>query len=136
MGKTARGVCRNGQIELLDEPEGIEKARVIVTFLDDAKEVPQKTRELLAQKRGEILEIAAKYHVENIRVFGSAAGGEMEPGSNIDFLVKMQSDWSPFDLTRLKRELQQTLGCPVDVIREAALPPSAREQACREAAPV
>ena len=137
MEKSLRGIYRNGQVELLEEPEGVEKARVLVVFLDSDGESPERRiRSVLAEQRKTILALAEKHHAGNVRVFGSAARGDAEPGSDVDFLVEMEPGWTPFDLTRLQRALRDLLDCSVDVVREEALSPRAREQVLREAVPV
>jgi uncharacterized protein len=47
--------------------------------------------ELLANKREEILAIAAKHKASNIRIFGSVSRGEARSDSDIDFLVEMSN---------------------------------------------
>lgn len=44
-------------------------------------------RELLHEKREEILALAARYGARNVRVFGSVARGTATAESDIDFLV-------------------------------------------------
>jgi predicted nucleotidyltransferase len=44
--------------------------------------------QILADKREEILRIAAKHGVSSIRVFGSVARGDAGPHRDIDFLIK------------------------------------------------
>ena len=43
--------------------------------------------EILAAKADEIREIVARYPVRNPRIFGSAARGDDEEGSDLDLLV-------------------------------------------------
>ncbi|MEW6201228.1 MAG: nucleotidyltransferase domain-containing protein, partial [bacterium] len=45
------------------------------------------TMELLRKKRNDILKITSKYGAHNVRVFGSAARGEADEDSDVDFLV-------------------------------------------------
>ena len=45
-----------------------------------------KARDLLREKREQILQMAAKNGARNVRVFGSVVRGEAEEGSDIDFL--------------------------------------------------
>lgn len=56
-------------------------------------------RQLLQEKRIEILNIAAQHGVYNLRVFGSVARGEETETSDIDFLVDYDLDkispWFP-----------------------------------------
>ena len=62
--------------------------------------------EHLRTKREEILEMAAKYGVHNVRVFGSVARGEADSASDVDLLVEMESGRSLLDLGGLLMELQ------------------------------
>jgi hypothetical protein len=40
--------------------------------------------ETIRRERGSILEIAARYHARNVRLFGSVARGDDQPDSDID----------------------------------------------------
>ncbi len=91
---------------------------------------------MLKAKREEILCICAKYGARNIRVFGSAARGEADEASDIDFLVEMEAGRSLFDLGGLQYELEQLLGCPVDVVTERGLKARIRERILRETVPL
>ena len=71
--------------------------------------------EQLRARRGEILEIAARHGVFNIRVFGSVARGEAGEGSDVDFLVDIESGRSLFDLGAFYADLEDLLGCEIDV---------------------
>ena len=55
-------------------------------------------KELLQEKREDILRIAIKRGVSNIRVFGSVARGEADSKSDIDLLVDLEPGRSLFDL--------------------------------------
>ena len=92
--------------------------------------------ELLKAKREEILHVCAKYGARNVRVFGSTARGEADEESDIDFLVEMEAGRSLFDLGGLQYELDQLLGCPVDVVTERGLKARIRERILRETVPL
>jgi len=92
--------------------------------------------EILAAKREEILHIAAKYGAYNIRIFGSVARGEADVNSDVDFLVEMETGRSLFDLGGLLMELQEILGCEVDVVTEKGLRSRIRERVLSEAVPL
>ncbi len=47
----------------------------------------KKLKQLLQERREEILEIALKHGAFNVRVFGSVARGEETENSDIDFLI-------------------------------------------------
>ncbi len=92
--------------------------------------------ELLKAKREEILRICAKYGARNVRVFGSAARGEADEESDIDFLVEMEAGRSLFDLGGLQYELEQLLGRPVDVVSDRGIKPRIRDRVLKEAVPL
>jgi hypothetical protein len=47
-------------------------------------------RDLLKEKRQDILQIAKRYGAKNIRIFGSVARGDADEKSDIDILVEME----------------------------------------------
>ncbi|NES03633.1 MAG: DNA polymerase subunit beta [Okeania sp. SIO2F4] len=69
-----------------------------------------KIREILQQKREEILNLAAQHGASNIRIFGSVARDEEREDSDIDFLVDMESDRSLLDRIGLIQDLEDLLG--------------------------
>lgn len=95
-----------------------------------------QTSELLRQQRVEILRTASRYGARNVRVFGSAARGDAGPESDIDLLVDLEPGRSLLDLGALLMDLQDLLGCPVDVVTEAGLRSRIRERVLREARPL
>ena len=80
-----------------------------------------KTRIELIQMRNEIMDIASKYGINNIKVFGSVARGESNLSSDIDFLVNFEEGRTLFDLISFKNELEELLSSKVDVISENAI---------------
>jgi predicted nucleotidyltransferase len=90
-------------------------------------------RDLLKEKRGDILRIAAKHGAYNIRIFGSVARVEADSASDVDFLVDMEPGRSLLDLGGLLMDLQDLLGCPVDVVTEKGLRERIRDRALKEA---
>ena len=89
--------------------------------------------DIIEAKRDEILTIAASHGARNIRVFGSVARGEDSPVSDIDFLVSLDEGRSLLDLGGLLMDLQDLLGCRVDILTEASLRPASKEQILQEA---
>ncbi|PKL46038.1 MAG: nucleotidyltransferase [Planctomycetes bacterium HGW-Planctomycetes-1] len=89
--------------------------------------------ETLKANRSMILELAARYGAKNIRVFGSAARGDFDQSSDIDFLVDMEKGRSLLDMGGLLMELQELLGCKVDVVTPQGLRPRIRETVLKEA---
>ncbi len=88
---------------------------------------------VLKSKRQEIIETASKYGAKTVRVFGSVARGEAGPQSDLDLLVQLNPHHSLLDLIAIKQDLEDMLGCHVDVVTEAALSPYIREDVLREA---
>jgi uncharacterized protein len=91
---------------------------------------------LLQEKRDEVMALAAKHGARNIRVFGSVARGESSPGSNIDFLVKMEQDRSLLDLSALVLDLRELLAIKVDVVSEDGIYWLLRRRILKEAKPL
>ncbi|MBM4042679.1 MAG: nucleotidyltransferase family protein [Planctomycetes bacterium] len=92
--------------------------------------------ELLASKRGEVLDIAARHGARNVRVSGSVALGDAGPDSDVDFLVEagpVHSSWFPAGLLV---DLEDLLGRRVHVLTEGALHPRLRSRILREAVPL
>jgi predicted nucleotidyltransferase len=89
--------------------------------------------DLLRAKREENLRVCAKYGAYNVRVFGSVARSEADEQSDIDFLVELEPGRTLFDLGGLQYDLEQLLGCRVDVVTERGLKPRIRERVLREA---
>lgn len=90
-------------------------------------------KDLLKERRSQILEIAAKHGAFNVRLFGSVARGEETPESDIDFLIDYDlekiSSWFPVGLVQ---DLQELLGRKVDVITEKGLKPRVRENILKD----
>ena len=92
--------------------------------------------DLLKDKRDEILRIAAMHGASNVRVFGSAARGEAREDSDVDFLVVMESDHTPFFPGGLIMDLEELLGCKVDVVTMDGLHWYVKDEIVKEAVPV
>lgn len=69
----------------------------------------------LRARRDEVVAICARHGASNIRVFGSVALGEEDENSDLDLLVDMEDGRSLFDLAALIGDLEDLLGCAVDV---------------------
>lgn len=91
------------------------------------------TLQTLTERRAEIRRLAERYHAGNVRVFGSVARGDNSATSDVDFLVTTRPGCSLFDLGGLLEDLQELLGCRVDLVTEDGLKPRLRERVLREA---
>jgi predicted nucleotidyltransferase len=94
------------------------------------------TLRMLAERRAEILRLAEEYRTEKVRVFGSVARGDNTQLSDVDLLVTSRPGCSLFDLGGLLEDLQDLLGCRVDLVTEDGLKPRLRERVLREAVPL
>jgi hypothetical protein len=72
----------------------------------------------LRAHRDAILRVAERYGAYNVRVFGSVARGDAQPGSDVDLLVNFQTWASLYDVSGLKQDLEELLGCGVDVVSD------------------
>lgn len=90
---------------------------------------------LIGDKRDEVLRLAAKNGVTNVRVFGSVARGEATPDSDIDFLVDGLEN-APWGGGRLLLDLETLLGRHVDLVSEGDLHDLIRQHVTDEAVPL
>ncbi len=90
----------------------------------------------LRQQRDQIMTLARKHRVRQIAVFGSLLRGGLQPGSDIDFLVDFELDYSLRDHIRLTQGLQQLLGRRIEVVDRLALRPELRDRIIGEAQPL
>jgi predicted nucleotidyltransferase len=93
-------------------------------------------KEILKEKRREILLLAVRHGATNVRVFGSVARGEADAASDLDVLVDLEPGRSLLDLGGLLMDLQQLLGREVDVVTVRGLRPRIRERILQEAVPL
>lgn len=70
---------------------------------------------MLRARRREILDLAERRGISNIRVFGSVARGDATQASDIDLLVDFDTAHRGLDLFAFAREMEDLLGHPVDV---------------------
>ena len=78
--------------------------------------------EELKKLKKQLYQIATKYGISNIYVFGSVARGESNEISDIDFLIEMDADASAFGVGAFQFEAQKLLGRQIDVIPTFTLP--------------
>jgi len=70
----------------------------------------------------QLYQIAAKYGIRKVYVFGSVARGESSEISDVDFLIEMEADASALGIGAFQFEAQQLLGVHTDVIPTFTLP--------------
>ena len=93
-------------------------------------------RTIAGKTGGNVLRIAARHGVRNIRVFGSAARGD-DRGSDIDLLIETGPHRTPwYSPAVCIADLEELLGCRVDVVTEKALHWYLRDRVLQEARPL
>ena len=83
-------------------------------------------------------ELARRYGITSLRVFGSRARGDNREDSDIDVLIEAEKPYR-FDLLSLialEQEMSEDLGIPVDLILDEDLKPGIGARARAEAIPV
>jgi len=86
--------------------------------------------------REEILGYAASRGARNVRVFGSAAGGDADATSDVDLLVEMEPGRNLLDLVGLWQDLEDLLGTHVHVLSDGGVSPHLCERIYAEAVPL
>ncbi|NER01400.1 MAG: nucleotidyltransferase family protein [Okeania sp. SIO3C4] len=93
-----------------------------------------KLKQLLLEKREEILNIAEKHGAYNVRIFGSVAREEDDENSDIDFLIDYDlsktTSWFPMGLIL---DLEAFLQRKVDVATDDSLHYFIRDKVLEEA---
>jgi predicted nucleotidyltransferase len=81
-------------------------------------------------------ELAEKYHVQTLEVFGSYVRNEQDPESDLDVLVTFEETPSLFTYIELENFLSDSLGVKVDLVMKTALKPRLGQRILNEAVPV
>ena len=85
------------------------------------------------EHRDEILRVASLHGAGNVRLFGSVARGEDTPESDVDLLVDVTDDTTPWFPGSLIADLEQLLGQRVQVVIRRSLSPLIRDAVLRKA---
>lgn len=64
-----------------------------------------------------------RWRIRELSVFGSALREDFGPHSDVDVLVSFEADapWDLFDMVRMRDELAEAFGRPVDFVEKEAL---------------
>ena len=92
--------------------------------------------ELVKSRRDEILSVARRHGVTRVRVCGSMARDDAGPTSDLDLLVDVGPNTSPWFPGGLVAELESLLGRRVQVVTEWGLDQLLREHVLLEAVPL
>ena len=88
---------------------------------------------LIRDKGREILRVSRPHGARSVRIFGSTGRGEASVTSDLDILVDMEARSTLLDIVAIKQDLEDMLGCRVDVVTESALSPYIRTDILKEA---
>jgi predicted nucleotidyltransferase len=94
----------------------------------------RELEELLTLLRKQMADLRERYGVQSLAVFGSIARGSAEENSDLDLLVRFESE--PPGLLRfleLEGYLSELLDAKVDLVMETALKPSLKHRILAEA---
>ena len=91
---------------------------------------------LAALPAEDILRVAEKFGVTNVRVFGSRARGDASPDSDLDLLVEYGQGMSLFDVIAFEQELGEVLGIRVESVSESSLHRVIKDKVLAEAVPL
>lgn len=81
-------------------------------------------------------ELAEKYHVRSLEIFGSYVRDEQTPESDLDVLVTFDKTPDLLQYIELENHLSDLLGVKVDLVMKSALKPRIGQNILREAVPV
>ena len=127
--------------QILEQAEALSRDDILrlvkhLEWLADRPEPMNRVGHRLEEVRSlrtEILSVAGKHGVGNVRIFGSVARGEARVDSDVDFLVDVCGVTKPWFPVELMRDLSALLGRRVDVVVAKQLRGSMRERVLAEA---
>ena len=82
----------------------------------------------IAEIRNKVAEVMRQRGVVRASVFGSVARGEADAESDVDFLVEFEKGRTLLDLSGLRLDLVDILGCDVDIATPNSLHPKLRDR--------
>jgi uncharacterized protein len=94
--------------------------------------MPELTLQTILNFKKDIDHIAARWGAHHLRLFGSIARCAQKSSSDVDIIGRFDKGRSLFDLGGLKADLEDLLGCPVDVLSEGGLHAQYRDEILKE----
>ena len=91
---------------------------------------------LMEDHRSEILALAERHGIRDVRVFGSMAREDADDASDVDLLVSLAPGRSGLALGGLLMDVQDLLQRRVEVVTEDGLHPALRDRVLAEARPL
>lgn len=93
----------------------------------------EEIRQILKQS---MPEIADRYKVKSLGIFGSYVRGEAKKSSDLDILVEFNQAPSLLEFIRMEDDLSEKLGIKVDLVMKKALKPRIGRRILEEGVPV
>jgi uncharacterized protein len=121
---------------IIDDGRRLAAPRASLLHLAEEDGLGEVTRESLRARRSELLALAARRGALRVRIFGSVARREAGPSNDVDFVVEFEPGRSLLDHGGLVMDLEEALGCRVDVVSERGLGARMRVNVEREAVPL
>ncbi len=91
---------------------------------------------LIISHRQDILALAKKNGLKNIRVFGSMSRDDARPDSDVDFLVELEEGKTGLALGGFQIDAADLLQRKVDVVTEKSLHPKIHDRVLHQAQPL
>ena len=88
---------------------------------------------LIKAHRAEILDLAERHGLRDVRVFGSMARNDADDASDVDLLVSLAPGVTGLALGALLMDVQDLTGRRVEVLTERGLHPALRDRILAEA---
>jgi uncharacterized protein len=93
--------------------------------------------EILSILRVHFPDLAQRYRVKSLGIFGSYVRGEQTQQSDVDLLVEFDDEHlTLLEFIDLQNHLSDLLGIPVDLVEKESLKPSLGEYILQEVAPL
>lgn len=93
-------------------------------------------QQVVERHRDEILRLAEHHGAGNVRLFGSVARGEDTPESDVDLLIDVTGETTPWFPGGLVVDLEELLGRRVQIVIRRSLSHLIRDTVLREAVPL
>ncbi|PDW00254.1 nucleotidyltransferase family protein [Candidatus Chloroploca asiatica] len=93
---------------------------------------PGELSSLLEILRQHLPELARRYHIRSLGLFGSYARQEQKPNSDLDVLVEFEQMPGLFTYVELQERLSELLRVPVDLVHRPDLKPGIGERILAE----
>ncbi len=94
---------------------------------------PTTIRQRLDALKHQVLAVATRHGVSNLRIYGAIATGREHAASDLDLLVDLSAEQSLLGLISLRHDLEDLLDCSVDVTEAKTLHPLIRAEILEQA---